>query len=420
MKRHAFQSQSFVLPLLLVVMSLCSCGRDNPISVPELVTVTESSFTVTWTTSAPMDGKVVCGTEPGQVLHEVTESSEPTQFHYVKVDGLEPETKYWYGIESGGSRALAARHSPGRVTTLRPPEGPETFTFAVLTDLHVGEAFAGYISVPVCGLPPLTPGFTWPHPGQFYWQFMLDNAVGSVNAQSPAFSVVMGDLSADFTEEQYRMTKGSLDRLEAPYYVLRGNHDRTGDGQDWFRQVFGLERSYYSFNYQDTHFVCLDLNNLSNGWMEVGEEQLSWLRADLKAYSNTRTFLFAHWPIAKSSMGGDFAGRMALLKILRENPQVIGYFSGHEHRAHIEVAPVLGGNRPYISVPAVKEYPGGFSTVRLFQCGYMYNFWKTNAPECLEWDNITRGEYYGHAPRILFGDVSDRNLVWKHEPFVSR
>ena len=43
------------------------------------------------------------------------------------------------------------------------------------------------------------------------------------------------------------------------------------------------------------------------------------------------------------------------------------------------------GHVPYFEGGAVKEYPGGYTQVRLFEGGYMVNFFKTSAPDARAW-----------------------------------
>jgi hypothetical protein len=67
---------------------------------------------------------------------------------------------------------------------------------------------------------------------------------------------------------------------------------------------------------------------------------------------------------------------------------------------------------PYFEGGAVKEYPGGYTVVRLFERGYMVNFWKTSAPDARAWSERSRGEYLGLGPDYQLGSLADRNWTY--------
>jgi hypothetical protein len=95
---------------------------------------------------------------------------------------------------------------------------------------------------------------------------------------------------------------------------------------------------------------------------------------------------------------------------------VVGVFNAHTHRAKVTRVPSFTKDVPHIEVPAVKEYPVGYGMVRVYEGGFMYNFFTTPCQDCLEWNHITRGEYFGFAPQMLNHRLSDRNLVYIFPP----
>ena len=66
---------------------------------------------------------------------------------------------------------------------------------------------------------------------------------------------------------------------------------------------------------------------------------------------------------------------------------------------------------PYFEGGAVKEYPGGYTVVRLYETGYMVNFYKTAAPECRAWSERSRGEYLGLYPYYTLGASGPQLVV---------
>jgi hypothetical protein len=163
----------------------------------ELVTVTDTSFVLTWFTGdrvrqfghdpgpdpVPTDSVVRYGTSPERLNCEVS-ADGTTAYHHVEVGGLRPGTTYFYEASSAGQPAqprvlplldydsltgidrseamspdrlqeLAMRllgtgatvtASPGRVTTLVPPPGDLLLTVALSNDLHIGEEVSGLVA----------------------------------------------------------------------------------------------------------------------------------------------------------------------------------------------------------------------------------------------------------------------------------
>ena len=89
---------------------------------------------------------------------------------------------------------------------------------------------------------------------------------------------------------------------------------------------------------------------------------------------------------------------------------VVGVYSAHTHRNKVTSSPRTPGV-PFIEVGAVKEYPGGYSLVEVYEGGYMVNFHKTRADESRAWSERSRGEYLGLYPYYTLGTLAERNFV---------
>jgi 3',5'-cyclic AMP phosphodiesterase CpdA len=251
----------------------------------ELVTVTDTSFVLTWYTAdgpapavpgraagrpGPVDapGLVRYGTRPGRLDCVAAEWGGTTPYHYVEVTGLRPGVTYYYEAVSAGAVAvprlmprlaipaggLALPHepaagqadaalasllvagitdsaSPGRVTTLVPPPGELLFTIALSNDLHAGET-AGSLGA---GLPAGTaqmPGLP-PYPVVMAQAMTRDAA-----ARGADVLVVAGDLTAAARPDEVTVSRALLDRFgtltltgrlsAGDYVVVRGDHDQPG------------------------------------------------------------------------------------------------------------------------------------------------------------------------------------------------
>jgi 3',5'-cyclic-AMP phosphodiesterase len=378
----------------------------------ELVTVTEDSFSLYWATEKPQTCTVKYGTGFFK-LHQIkSELGRPSQYHFITVAGLKPATKYFYQLNCDGALARATWLNPGGLKTQTLPQGKLLFSFALVSDIHIKEDIAGLIVLPISRAPALSPGFVWKYPNDDYWAFTVRNAVDRINQLPIDFTVVDGDLSAWFNKDEFELAKSFLDKLQKPYHVLRGNHDRQGSHpEDWFKKVFNLDQSYYSFEQKGVRFICLDDSRLSDGWGEISDEEFSWLEKELASHKSQPTFILSHRPegIGYADIKKPTSSRFQ--RILSQNPQVLACFYGHGHKAEIKLLKFGNQVIPQIMVPATKEYPSGFGIIRVYQSGMVYNFHRTDCDDCLEWSAITRQEYFGLAPLTLDGKLKDRNLV---------
>jgi hypothetical protein len=259
----------------------------------ELVTVTDTGFTLTWyTASAPApsvpyqpsqepvpvatDGVVRFGTSPDRLdrvvreTHSSADGSE-TAYHRVEVTGLRPGTTYYYQAFSAGvqvparmvpqltypaggvvippnptdaqllqilgellSSGVVYSAAPGSITTLVPPRGRRLFTVALANDLHVGETVSGLAT------STFPPGFEQA-PGLPPYPVVMSEAMTREAAQYGAHALlVAGDLSSAALPTELFDSKQLLDgfgRLEldgrlrpGSYVVARGNHDQPKTG----------------------------------------------------------------------------------------------------------------------------------------------------------------------------------------------
>jgi len=398
-----------------MIMLVAALSAGPFISDVELVTVTDSGFAISFVTAGESEATVLYGTDRDNL--EGRANSGPGKFHHIEVDALLPGTEYYYRVESGESGWPSRLLSAKRVRTLTPPPGEHLFTFAVMNDIHVGEDVAGLITLPLPGTPTLTPGFDWPDEDDQYWDFTLRATVEEINASEAELAVVNGDLTADFLPEQFQLAKEMLDRLEAPYYVVRGNHDRVEKfPEDYFEKTFGLDESWYSFDQGGVHFTVLDDSRLADGWHGFPKEEWEWLERELESHRDVPVIIFSHRPIGASWSDVNKKIRKRMLALFSQHPQIIAVFNAHSHRANIVTVPDYTGDTPYFEVPSVKEYPTGYALIEVYEGGLMYNFHLTDCDKCLEWNNTTRGQYFGTAPRRMMRKVEHRNSAYEFPP----
>lgn len=445
---------------------VASRGLAVPMNL-ELVTVTDTSAVVTWFTGDPTTldefgrprpvaagGRVLIGTSPDPRTWRVVGRHEATAYHHVEVTGLRPGTTYYWRAESGGRVATAHPlavtptapldgPAPPVFTTLVPPRGREVGRVAWLNDLHFGEQVAGLAygnaALPGGGLPP---GFPV-DPRHPYWRFMGRGAVADARRRGCNLLLANGDLSNEAEVDALLEVRRTLDafgtlggtRLVRPgddphYFVTRGNHDRqrphvsgrlvdTFDsrfhrgfvpGTQHFSVAVGTDRARY-------RFVGLDSNDGTTTGV-LRRSELDFLEAELERGEATIP-LFHHPASLTASATGlpplanglDRDDALAFRRLLAKHDNAAGVYAGHTHRNNLS-RNVETGRLPYFEGGAVKEYPGGYTVVRLFERGYMVNFHKTRDPDARAWSERSRGEYFGLAPSYLLGGLGERNWTY--------
>ncbi|MFJ4658419.1 metallophosphoesterase [Nocardia sp. NPDC088792] len=410
----------------------------------EVVTITERSAVLTWTTLGPdanpvaTDSEVWLGPADGRTQRQVCGDSEPTAYHYAEVDGLEPGRGYRFEARSAGVPATPSPaaltllantpESQGMFTTLTPPPGRLLRTLALSNDIHYGEEVSGIISgeLPpgVRQLPGLPP----------YPEVMLTALLDDLRRPDRGVDqlIAAGDLTAEATPDQVR---GVHDHLLAwgaqgrDWFACRGNHDRPHLGADYascspyldhfdcWGDSFGTRQQLGEYEVGELRLLGLDTTELDNSGGTMDRQQLDRLRTVLRADPDRPTLVFGHHPVTtqsgRSNVAGpgfilDAANSAELQSLYASTPGVFLHHSGHTHR-NLRTQPDVPIPVEFLEVAACKEYPGGYARVRLYEGGYMLNFFKTRSPEARQWSTRTRSEYWGRWPDYTLGSAADRN-----------
>ena len=170
----------------------------------------------------------------------------------------------------------------------------------------------------------------------------LSATVDLVNGMSeqPALILHTGDITHLSKPEEFDLAQQLLGRLRATeLHTVPGEHDVADATVTEYFNRFGKAsagRGYYSFDHAGVHFVALVnvLQAKDGGSGYLGDEQLAWVKADLKGrHSSTPMVVFAHMPLWNiyEPWGWRTSDSDALLGELRRFGSV-SVLNGHIHQ----------------------------------------------------------------------------------------
>jgi 3',5'-cyclic-AMP phosphodiesterase len=167
-------------------------------------------------------------------------------------------------------------------------------------------------------------------------------AIEEINGLSiaPAFVVHTGDVSHLSKPEEFGQAKELLAEIKVDHrHIVPGEHDALDDGLTGYLKQFdhdGKNRPYFSFDQNGAHFIGLSnvLNFKAKTLSSFGEEQIAWLRNDLKGVSHsTPIVVMAHIPMwtVYEPWGWGTADADAALALLKPYGSVT-ILNGHIHQ----------------------------------------------------------------------------------------
>ncbi len=260
----------------LELLGLTDRPEINITRGPYLQNATSSSMVIRWRTDLPTTSKVWIGTSPAGLAPKQENPSSATE-HEVQVTGLLPNTQYYYAI--GSSTGQLASGSEYTFFTPPVPGTKQPIRAWVLGDS--GTANANAVAV--------RNGYSAFNGSRYtdLWLMLGDNAY-------------QNGTDAEFQAAVFNMYPAFL--RQSPLWSTLGNHEYyTAQGTPYFDiHTFptageaggapsGTEK-YYSFDYGNAHFVCLD--SMSSDRSTAGP-MAAWLRADLE--STTQDWIIAFW-----------------------------------------------------------------------------------------------------------------------------
>jgi len=175
----------------------------------------------------------------------------------------------------------------------------------------------------------------------------LEEAATQFEKDQATFLVELGDLidaadsSVDVEQSYLRTINREFSTICKDRHYVLGNHCVDTLKKEEFLGGVEQEKSYYSFDRGDFHFVVLDSCFRSDGqpygrknsqWTDanIPAPELEWLAADLQA-SNRQAIVFAHQRLDVSDNHG-VKNNAEVRKVLEFSEKVLAVFQGHSHQ----------------------------------------------------------------------------------------
>ena len=398
---------------------------STQVRAPELFGVTESSFTLSWSVedaSGPVDAAasvLVNGEERAR-------SEGPRGTRLVRIEGLEPKTRYEVDIRVAAVPPV--EHDaffPGHVETLPGTDAALVGSFATLNDLHFGEPrFGGRFqageTVDVSDEPVAREGDTEIP----YWRFMNDDAVTEINATHADFVVIKGDIADTGRRAQFEAAAQTFAGFRMPHHAFLGNHDHygllAGEQVDGYA-LLDQPPAPTSFDHAGWRMVLLDTTEPGEHHGVFGDERMAWLEDALAETRETDmpTLVFMHHQPCPPEFRDRFPNNISILPehslrlfdLIGRNPQVKAVLIGHTHQNRVRRYPASGAT-PFVEVQCVKDYPGGFAYYRLYDDGHFrQEVRRTSTERALAHSTRCRDFFRGGYRRFALGGLEARCFV---------
>lgn len=264
-RTHTGPLQAKELPLLVVEANSFPTASENdcPINPRESIPDSSGHKADSWNDAASSFGDTA-----NSFIHSLT------------FKGLEPGTIYYYRVRSEQEGLMAESDLHALKTS---PEAGSPFSFAVTSE---------------------TGGFSW-----------MDKSGGALNKRlfaqmgrlRPDLALFIGDIVNDGNQYEdwaaYFFEPGKELLSATPFYSCLGNHE---DNAPLFYRYFDYPQpgNYYSFDYGDVHFICLDSTHFvkpgdypdSSAPIGPGHAQYDFLERDLESSSARWKVVFFHYP----------------------------------------------------------------------------------------------------------------------------
>lgn len=235
---------------------------------------TDTSMLIAWRTATSAIGTLEWGLDSTNLDNTIT-GTTATNKHAYELTGLSPNTKYYYRTSTDAGYLSAIDHF---------------FTAKSNNDSH----------------------FSFLHYGDCGYDNSVQNTIAALMLEEKAdFGIVAGDVDQgvgnNYDAVYFNVYKDILKNY--CHFTAIGNHDTYFDNADTYLDAFYLHTNnpqqterYYSFNWGNSKFICLD----SNIPYTVGTDQYNWMIEELRCNNQQWLFVFFHHPPWTNAWSADY------------------------------------------------------------------------------------------------------------------
>ncbi|MEC9477301.1 MAG: DNRLRE domain-containing protein [Planctomycetota bacterium] len=275
--RSSEASQLTERPKLTVVINEGAPPPAEVIRGPYLQMVTSSSIVLRWRTDNPTTSGIRFGPSPGALTSAVTSTASVLD-HEITLTGLDPSTRYYYSIGTDSQDLAGDSNDHYFVTS--PVVGTTTpfrvwsigdFGTAGANQLAVRDAYYNYAGTDYTNL----------------WLMLGDNAY--LNGTDTEYQQAVFNVYQDLLiQTPFASTRGNHETNSAVYYGIVNNPTAGQSGG-----VASGTEAFFSFDYGNVHFVCLDSEGSD---LSPFGPMLTWLELDLATTTQDWIIAYFHHP----------------------------------------------------------------------------------------------------------------------------
>lgn len=276
---------------------------------PYLQSGSQTSITIRWRTNVACSGRVELGTTPGVYDIVSPDESCPTTEHNITVNGLTPDTKYYYRILA--SDGTVFQGDADNFFRTNPPDD----TKRKIRVIAFGDCGRGNSSYQDQNLSS-------------YRNYLTTNGIDAPDAW-----ILLGDnaynsgTDVEYTNNFFGIYGNNILKNHK-LYPAPGNHDYGNNSSNKasrsmpYHSIFSVPQSgeaggiasnrqnYYSYDVGNIHFLSLDSYGIEGdgtSMLTAGNSELkTWIQQDLD--NNTKKWTVAYWhhpPYTKTSHNSD-------------------------------------------------------------------------------------------------------------------
>lgn len=270
-----YMRYKFLLLAMLCIAEWTSAQVVN--RYPVIQRPTQTSATIAWRRATAAVGTLYLGSASG-VWSDSVSTSGPEQKPYFDLVGLQPNVRYYYQVKS-----IAAND-----TFVSAIESFFTAPVGSIDDIS-------FLAYGDCGYNNST-------------QHTVKNLM---QTETVDFAIVTGDVDQGVGDAYDNVFFGVYkDMLKKNcHFTCIGNHDTYADGAATYLDAFYLPSNnpqnserYYSFEWGDSKFICMDAN-ISYA---VGSAQYNWMLNELRCNDKKWLFVFFHQPPWTNAWSADY------------------------------------------------------------------------------------------------------------------